>query len=97
MVKRLTFSGGRIDADTTRYTYFLVVDGWFGPDWYSEAKKEAFTSLPITAQHSNLAGQLTDIHTDPFDRILIAQTQIEALTLMTDDKAIEKYKSIQLF
>ena len=44
-----------------------------------------FHSLPITVSHALLAGQLPSHHTDPFDRLLVAQSKIEELTLVTRD------------
>ncbi|WP_394813342.1 type II toxin-antitoxin system VapC family toxin [Streptomyces johnsoniae] len=37
------------------------------------------------------AGRLPDHHRDPFDRVLVAQAQIEGLTLVTRDKRIPQY------
>jgi len=31
------------------------------------------------------------IHKDPFDRVLITQTQIELMSLVTKDKTIQQY------
>ena len=45
-----------------------------------------FQSLPITVPHALLAGQLPPHHDDPFDRLLIAQSRIEGLTLVTRDQ-----------
>ena len=45
-----------------------------------------FQSLPITVPHAWLAGQLPPHHDDPFDRLLIAQSSIEGLTLVTRDQ-----------
>lgn len=45
-----------------------------------------FQSLPITISHALLAGQLPSHHDDPFDRLLIAQSKIEGLTLVTRDQ-----------
>lgn len=56
-----------------------------------EIKLHRFTPLPINHDHAELAGKLPDIHKDPFDRMLIAQTIIEKLTLVTRDKLITKY------
>ena len=41
--------------------------------------------------HAKLAGELPDIHKDPFDRMLIAQAMIEKLTLVTRNSLIAKY------
>ena len=57
-----------------------------------EIKLHRFTPLDINAEHAELAGQLPDIHKDPFDRMLIAQSIIEKLTLVSRDKLIANYK-----
>ena len=44
-----------------------------------------FKELPITSAHAIAAGRLPLIHRDPFDRMLVAQAQCEALTLVTKD------------
>jgi len=52
---------------------------------------EGFSKLSITLFHGEQAGSLQDIHRDPFDRMLIAQTQAEGLELLTADSTIPKY------
>ncbi len=44
--------------------------------------------LPATSRHLARAGALDWPHRDPFDRILVAQAQLEGLTLITKDAAI---------
>ncbi len=56
-----------------------------------EIRLHHFTPLNINFEHAQLAGKLPPIHKDPFDRMLIAQTMIEKLTLVTKDKAITQY------
>ena len=56
-----------------------------------EIKNHRFTMLDINFEHAQLAGQLPDIHKDPFDRMLIAQSIIEKLTLISKDSIISKY------
>ncbi len=51
-----------------------------------------FQSLPVTARHAFAVGKLPRIHQDPFDRMLIAQTKEEKLTLITRDQEIQKYR-----
>jgi len=46
-------------------------------------------ALPITVQHTLVAGELPAHHNDPFDRLLIAQAISESLTLVTVDRAFE--------
>jgi PIN domain nuclease of toxin-antitoxin system len=50
-----------------------------------------FAALGITFEHATLAGELPPHHGDPFDRMLIAQAQIENLTLVTGDARIAAY------
>ena len=48
-------------------------------------------SLAITPAHALTAAALPSHHRDPFDRILVAQAQVEGLTLVTADNALELY------
>lgn len=50
-----------------------------------------FEPLPMTIAHAQAVGSLPFHHADPFDRILIAQTQVEGLTLVSRDNNIKKY------
>ena len=54
-----------------------------------------FTPLPINFAHAMAAGALPLHHTDPFDRMLIAQAREENLLLVTRDRRFEAYQ-IQL-
>ncbi len=45
----------------------------------------AFTALPITIEHARTAGFLAGLHRDPFDRMLAAQSQVEAIPLVSAD------------
>ncbi len=56
-----------------------------------EIEWQRFTSLNMNFEHARRAGALPDIHKDPFDRMLIAQAQIENLTLVTRDDSIARY------
>ena len=48
-------------------------------------------ALPILHAHALRAGELPPHHRDPFDRLLIAQAQIEGLTVLTADREFGKY------
>jgi PIN domain nuclease of toxin-antitoxin system len=50
-------------------------------------QRYGFHPLPITLEHARLAGSLPGPHRDPFNRMLAAQAQIEALPLVTADPA----------
>ncbi|MCB0080263.1 MAG: type II toxin-antitoxin system VapC family toxin [Caldilineaceae bacterium] len=50
-----------------------------------------FTILPIKLAHTLYIHKLPMHHRDPFDRILVAQSQLEALTILTVDPLIAQY------
>jgi PIN domain nuclease of toxin-antitoxin system len=63
------------------------------PDDLLEAlEANAFGTLAITAAHALAAGDLPAHHADPFDRMLIAQAQSEALTLVSVDARFGDYE-----
>ena len=47
--------------------------------------------LPVTVAHSLQVAELPLHHRDPFDRLLVAQAQLESLTLITADRALAAY------
>ena len=51
----------------------------------------AFTSLPIRLDHALHVYALPRHHRDPFDRILIAQCQLENLPILSADPQIARY------
>ena len=51
-----------------------------------------FNLLAITLDHALAVADLPSHHTDPFDRLLIAQARLEALTIVTADTAFEDYE-----
>ena len=62
-----------------------------GTDIAHEILANGFIELPMTARHAHTAGWLPRHHDDPFDRMLIAQAQVEALTIVTRDTAFRSY------
>jgi PIN domain nuclease of toxin-antitoxin system len=50
-----------------------------------------FTPLPVTLEHAYAIRRLPWHHRDPFDRLLIAQSWVERLTIVTDDAMMRKY------
>ncbi len=50
-----------------------------------------FDTLSITPAHAVTAGRLPAHHSDPFDRMLIAQAQVEGFTLITVDGRFSDY------
>jgi PIN domain nuclease of toxin-antitoxin system len=58
-------------------------------DWIREG---GFEELAIDVAHAVRSAQLPGHHRDPFDRLLIAQAQLEELTLVTGDPEIVGYE-----
>ena len=50
-----------------------------------------YRELPVTSAHAVALDTLPPIHKDPFDRILIAQAQVEGVLLVTSDEAVSQY------
>jgi PIN domain nuclease of toxin-antitoxin system len=54
-------------------------------------EESGFVELPITFRHAERVASLPAHHRDPFDRLLIAQAEVEGLTLVTRDPAFGPY------
>jgi PIN domain nuclease of toxin-antitoxin system len=52
---------------------------------------EGMIELGISARHAWAAGRQPPIHNDPFDRLLVAQAQLEQLVLVTSDDVVARY------
>ena len=52
----------------------------------------SFVPLSITISHSTYTERLPQILKDPFDRLIIAQSKLENLPLISNDKKIRNYK-----
>ena len=53
--------------------------------------ESGYTELAVLGNHAGAVDLLPPIHNDPFDRLLVAQAQIEGLILYTTDKMIGRY------
>jgi PIN domain nuclease of toxin-antitoxin system len=64
----------------------------FEPGLFRENLLRAgFRELEISSEHVMIAGALASPHRDPFDRLLIAQAQVEGATLLTSDTVVARY------
>ncbi|MEW6753220.1 MAG: type II toxin-antitoxin system VapC family toxin [Candidatus Latescibacterota bacterium] len=62
------------------------------PDDLAEVlQQERFEELPIRIRHALAVASLPAIHQDPFDRIRVAQAQLEGLTLVRRDRRMQRY------
>lgn len=60
-------------------------------DINQQITEHRFETLPMNGEHAWLAGNLPRHHSDPFDRMLIAQALIEGLVLVSRDRAFDAY------
>lgn len=87
--------------------YFSAASGWEIAIKYARGRLELpeppdvyvgqrltlhrFIPLPIQMSHALQVYQLPEIHEDPFDRLLVAQSQMDDLPLLTVDGNITRY------
>ncbi len=50
-----------------------------------------YEELPIIGAHAIAIQRLPPLHKDPFDRILVARSQVEGITLLTADSRVAAY------
>jgi len=68
---------GKLDADPTAVNEALAPSG--------------FEALDVSGEHAAYVAQLPRHHGDPFDRVLLAQSALEALVFLTTDRQLEPY------
>jgi PIN domain nuclease of toxin-antitoxin system len=68
---------GKIDGDAQAFAAAIEASG--------------FVALPVTPGHAAAVAKLPLHHTDPFDRLLLAQAFSEPLRLVTADRALAAY------
>ncbi len=90
-------------ADPANAVYVSAVSVWeveikralgklTAPDGFAdECLDRGFDELPIGFGHAARAGALPLLHTDPFDRMLVAQALVEDLTVVSADRAFADY------
>lgn len=71
---------GRLDADPAAVQQALDPSG--------------FEELAVTGEHAARVVQLPPHHRDPFDRLLVAQSLVEQLVLLTTDSQLAAYGSL---
>lgn len=53
--------------------------------------RNGIEAMPVSMRHALHVHTLPLLHRDPFDRMLVAQAQLEALEILTADPAIRQY------
>ncbi len=57
----------------------------------AEIEPAGFILLPVSGEHAAAVARLPAVHTDPFDRMLVAQAKTEPLLLLTNDSILAGY------
>lgn len=104
--KRLSPEARKILEDGTNEAYYSAASVWEIAIKSSIARKDfridldalrsalpkmQLVELPITASHAAGVTRLPPIHRDSFDRLLVAQSMAEPLTLLTNDALLAEY------
>ena len=54
-------------------------------------RDNGYIELTIASEHAVVTATLPPLHRDPFDRMLVAQAQVEGITLLTSDPVVARY------
>lgn len=68
-----------------------IFSGDIGPFIDQHMRKNSFQPLPITLAHSAKVHALSNHHGDPFDQMLVAQSQVEKMPIISADKMMQSY------
>lgn len=65
--------------------------GAFVSDLPAIIVRHDFSALPISIEHGRTAGLMQNPHKDPFDRMLVAQSKVESMPLVTADRRLGSF------
>lgn len=60
-------------------------------DFVGYIEREGFQELPVSIEHAIRAGLLPGFHKDPFDRMLVAQSLAENISIVSNDEKFDAY------
>jgi PIN domain nuclease of toxin-antitoxin system len=105
---RLSSKARSIINNSKNEIYFSAVSAWemsiksrlrrltikeeLEPFIVKQLAENNFSTLSISIFHAIYTSKLPEIHKDPFDRMLIAQSNVEKMFLISKDKDIKRYK-----
>jgi PIN domain nuclease of toxin-antitoxin system len=103
----LTRTAARIIADTKNTVVVSAASAWeiaikvrlgklrtaanLISDFGGQMEREGFDLLAISAEHGVRGGLLPGLHKDPFDRMLIAQSQAENMPVISNERVFDSY------
>lgn len=105
---RLTETARSVIADGRNSVLVSAVSGWeiaikaglgrielpqpIGAFLAEQLRVNQMDALPIQMSHALRVQELPPLHRDPFDRMLVAQAQLERLPILTADASIARYE-----
>ena len=66
-------------------------------DLLEALSRASLTELPVTLRHAQATRSLPPIHRDPFDRMLVSQSIVHGLTILTPDPLVTQYPARTLW
>jgi PIN domain nuclease of toxin-antitoxin system len=60
-------------------------------DFYEAMYQQGLQALPVTDKHARRLADLPLHHRDPFDRLLVAQAQVEGMAILSADERLRAY------
>lgn len=60
-------------------------------DFYEAMYRQGLQALPVTDKHARRLADLPLHHSDPFDRLLVAQAQVEGMAILSADERLRAY------
>jgi PIN domain nuclease of toxin-antitoxin system len=104
---RLTAAARAVFADSTNSLFLSVVSMWeivlkahagklqvkgsLARFFADQLARNRLSALGVSPQHVLRVAELPRLHRDPFDRLLVAQAQVENMLLLTADTQIRRY------
>ena len=104
--ERLSSQARRLIGDPENELLFSVASVWEVAIKYGRARDDfqvdprllrrallnnGYQELAVTGEHAVAVADLPPLHKDPFDRILVAQSIVEGITLLTSDPRVAQY------
>lgn len=104
--ERLSVTASQLIDDRDSELYFSAASLWEVAIKYGRGRSDfvidprllrhlllnnGYRELPVTGEHAVAVANLPALHRDPFDRILIAQSLVEGITLLTSDRRVAQY------
>jgi PIN domain nuclease of toxin-antitoxin system len=100
---RLTPAARAAITDPRSVVYFSAASAWelalkaakgkltLPPNWLDATETLRFVELPVTARDARRSAELPWHHSDPFDRLLVAQAQSAGVQLASRDPLVAAY------